>query len=273
MDAIVSFISALFSLFFILLFTLGPFILIVLVFVLAGLSNKRHTAAWGEFARGAGLVLTPGSMFKAPTVAGAYSGLSVYLYTYAQGSGKQKTTYTSMVVYIPVQSRAHLRVSREGFFTKITKAFGAQDIQIRDPAFDQAYVIKSDTPDLVIQLLTPQLRGALVAGDQNMTLTVSRGTASHTQVGILMEPRRLRYVLDTLVLAARRVVEIETPAASPQPPPAAPQQASALRPVSFCQNCGADLDWNAGMAKGAATCAYCGKATSFNLGSVPIRRG
>ncbi len=272
MDSIISLLSALFSLFFFFVIAIGPFLLIGLILLLAGLSNRRHTRAWGEFARGAGLVLTPGSMFKAPTVAGAYSGFSVYLYTYAQGSGKQKTTYTSMVVYLPMQNRAHLRISREGFFTKITKAFGAQDIQIGDPAFDQAYIIKSDTPDLVALLLTPQIRGALLQGDQNMNLTVSRGTVSYMQVGVLMDSRRLRQILDTLVLASRRVVEVETPAAAQPQQPAVQPQAAALQPVSICQNCGADISWNAGAANGLARCEYCGKEMSFRLGSVSIRR-
>jgi len=255
------------TLFVFLLTAIFPVALIVVILVLNAVFRKQQGDAWGRFARDAGLALDPGGWFKAPTVSGAYGGLNVYLYTYTQGSGKNKTTYTSMVVYIPVPHRAHVRVTREGFLSKITKAFGAQDIHLGDPAFDDAYIIKSDTPELVPELLTPAIRGAMLSGGPAMNFTVSRGTAFYNQVGVQRDPGMLRYVLDVLHMVARRVIETETTAEPPLEP------AVNLPPVSVCDNCGAELSWEADRQSGVARCEYCGKELRFRFGTIAMRRG
>ncbi len=250
---------------------LFPVALIVLVFVITRVMRKAQTNAYTQFATQRGLTMDRGGWFKNPTVAGAYRNFNMYLYTYTTGSGKNQTTWTSMVVYLPFQNVSHLRISREGFFTKITKAFGAQDIQIGDPAFDQAYIIKSDTPQFVPQILTPQLRGALLGGGSAMNVTVGGGKVSYTQQGILKDAGLLGYILDVLVGVAAQIVHVETPRAAPQVPQ---QQQPQMHPppVSVCDNCGADLTWNMTGNKGQATCSYCGKTTTFSYGHVGFRK-
>jgi hypothetical protein len=259
--------EALCSMFFVILAASFPVAMIVIVFVVAAVFRKQQADSWGRFASEAGLSLEPGGWFRAPTVSGAYRGFSVYLYTYSQGSGKSKTTYTSMVVYLPVPNRSHVRVTREGFLSKITKAFGAQDIQLGDPAFDAAYIIKSDTPEYVVDLLTPQIRGAMLGGGDVMNFTVSRGTVFYTQVGVQRDPGVLRYVLDVLAMVAGRIVEMETPM-QPAPPP---QPEIHMPPVSVCDNCGAELSWEADRSSGVATCEYCGKQMRFRFGTSALR--
>jgi hypothetical protein len=255
--------------FFFLLATMAfPLSIFVIVIVVALVFKKQQISSWSTFAQQAGLSLDQGGWFRAPTVSGAYGGFNVYLYTYTQGSGKNKTTYTSMIVYLPIAHRSHVRVTREGFLSRITKAFGAQDIQLGDPAFDAAYIIKSDTPELVPQLLTSQVRGALLSGGGSMNVTVSRGRVFYTQTGVQRDTGMLRYVLDTLVMVARTVVDVETPR---QPAPA-PQPAVNLPPVSVCDNCGADLDWTADRSTGVATCEYCGKEMRFRFGTLGVGR-
>jgi hypothetical protein len=254
--------------FFVLLFMAAPVAMIVLVFVIAGVMRNAQSKAWGGFARKAGLTLDPGGWFRAPTVSGAYGGFNVYLYTYTQGSGKNKTTYTSMIVYLPKQTNIHLRVTREGFLSKITKAFGAQDIQLGDPAFDAAYIIKSDTPPFVPEVLDSQIRGAMLSGGDIMNFTISKGRVFYTQTGVQRDDGVLRYILDVLVLVARRVVEIEAPR---QPAPA-PAPAVQLPPISVCDNCGAEIDWAADRVKAVAKCEYCGKEMTFKFGTLGFGR-
>ncbi|MBW2260449.1 MAG: hypothetical protein JRG91_00630 [Deltaproteobacteria bacterium] len=244
-----------------------PVAIIVIVVVVAVVFKRQQVSAWGSFAQEAGLSLDRGGWFRAPTVSGAYGGFNVYLYTYSQGSGKNKTTYTSMIVYLPIDHRSHVRITREGFLSKITKAFGAQDIQLGDPAFDAAYIIKSDTPQFVPHLLTPQVRGALLSGGSGMNVTVSRGRVFYNQTGVQRDQGMLRYVLDTLVMVARTVVDVETPSQPAPPPPPAVN----LPPVSVCDNCGADLDWQADRSVGVAKCEYCGKELRFRFGTLALR--
>lgn len=245
-----------------------PVGIIVLALVFAAVMRKGQGDAWSAFARKTGLVLNPGGWFKAPTVTGAYKGFNVYLYTYTQGSGKSKTTYTSLVAYLPIPNRCHVRVTREGFLSRITKAFGAQDVQVGDPAFDQAYIVKSDTPQYVQKLLTAQIRGAMLSGGDIMNVTISKGTVFYNQTGVQRNADVLRYILDVLVLVAARLVEMETPQQRPPEPPPAVH----LPPVSICDNCGADLSWEADRHKAVSTCEYCGKEHRFRFGTLSFRR-
>ena len=254
--------------FIVLLFMAMPVAMIVLVFVIAGIMRNAQSRAWGAFAQKAGLSLDPGGWFRAPTVSGAYGGFNVYLYTYTQGSGKNKTTYTSMIVYLPEETSIHLRVMREGFLSKISKAFGAQDIQLGDPAFDAAYVIKSDTPQFVPEVLSSQIRGAMLSGGDIMNFTISRGRVFYNQSGVQRDEGVLRYILDVLALVARRVVEIE----APQAPAPAPPQVVQLPPLSVCDNCGAEIDWAADRVKAVARCEYCGKEMTFKFGTLGFRK-
>jgi DNA-directed RNA polymerase subunit RPC12/RpoP len=267
-----SFMEAIFGLLITVIAFGFPFAIIFLVFFIAHLQKKAHTRSWGEFAAQAGLTIKPGGWFTNPTVTGNYKGNNVYLYTYTQGSGKNKTTYTSMVVYLPFTAIAHIRITREGFLSKITKAFGAQDIQVGDPAFDAAYIIKSDTPACVPHLLTPQVRGYMLQGGDAINVTVSRGTVFWSCVGVERNQAMLRYVLELLTMVALRIVELEMPSHRPQEQPE-PMPSLHLPPVTVCQNCGAELNWQADRSAGRAVCEYCGKEMTFKFGTVAFRRG
>jgi hypothetical protein len=247
--------------------------IVVLAFVLSYVMKQQQAKAWGELARQTGLMLRPGSWTRPPAVTGGYKGFNVYLYTYTQGSGKHKVTYTSMVVYLPFMNRAHVRVTREGFLSSITKAFGSQDIHIGDPAFDGAYVIKSDTPEYVRDLLTPEIRGMMLGGNPDINFTVARGTVFHNRQGIEKNTALLRYILDLLAAIAARIVEIEIPAhAQPPQQQAPPEPAFLPPPVTVCSNCGAELKWQADQTGGTAVCEYCGHETKFQLARAGLRR-
>jgi hypothetical protein len=198
-------------------------------------------------------------------VTGVYQDFIVSLYTYMTGSGKHSSTWTSFVVYLPFHFRnvARLRVTREGFLAGITKAFGAQDIHVGDPAFDEAYLIASDTPQFVPHILTPPIRDALLRGTQEMNVTVGDGRVYYAQRGVLTDPGVLSYVLDLLVMIAARVTEVEAPTA----PAAQPSHGAQLPPVSVCDNCGADLNWELTGSRGVANCRYCGKTLTFRYGA------
>jgi hypothetical protein len=252
-------------------FFLFPVGIIVLVFVFAAFQKSAHKKAWEEFARKFGLALKPGGWFQNPSVSGTYKNLNVYLYTYTQGSGKSKTTYTSMVVYLPITNRSHLRISPEGLLSKITKAFGAQDIPIGDPAFDAAFIIKSDTPELVPHILTPAIRGTMLRGrGGNVNVTVSAGTVSFTRVGIERDQNTLHYLIELLVMVGQRVVEIEQPRYVPPQQPA--PESLHLPPVTICENCGAEMKWEADRTSGTASCEFCGRQLHFKFANVGLRK-
>lgn len=56
-----------------------------------------------------------------------------------------------------------LRVFREGFFASIRKAFGAQDINLGEPRFDDEFVIQGSPEPWVRQTLGPEARRRVMA--------------------------------------------------------------------------------------------------------------
>lgn len=69
-------------------------------------------------------------------------------------------------------------------------------------------------------------------------------------------------------MVARQVVDVEAPAPPPAPPPAVH-----MPPVSVCDNCDADLTWQADGSSGLARCEYCGKEMRFRFRTVALGRG
>ena len=248
----------------ILLFLAFPVGIIVLALVISAMAKQAHANAWGAFARQVGLTLNYSGWRSSPTVTGSYRGYQVYLYTYTSGSGKNKTTYTSFIAYTGIGNRSHLQISKEGFLSKIGKALGFQDIQVGDQAFDEAFIVKSSTPELIPYILTPQIRQTMVQGSHYLNLRIAQGSVIFNTVGLEKNGENLRYILEFLVMVAHRVVEVEAPRLTPQ----AQQEAAAQQfmPISMCQECGGELEWKAIGSTSVMTCPWCGVSMTFKMG-------
>jgi hypothetical protein len=266
METIIGFLT-------VLLFLAFPVGIIVLAFVISIMAKQALASAWGAFARQAGLTLNYTGWRSSPSVTGSYKGHNVYLYTYTQGSGKNKTTYTSFIAYTGIANRAQLRVSKEGFLSKIGKALGFQDIQVGDREFDEAFIVKSATPDLLPHILTPQIRRTMVQGKHYLNLSISQGSVIFSMVGIEKNIENLRYILEFLVMVAQRVIEVEAPQQTWQArQEAAAQAARQFIPISMCQNCGGELEWQVSGASGIMKCPYCGMTMTFKMGGGAFSR-
>jgi hypothetical protein len=62
---------------------------------------------------------------------------------------------------IPTPALFQLQVYKEGFFSSLGKSLGGQDLEIGDAAFDKAFIIKSNSEEVMRDLLSTPMRAAI----------------------------------------------------------------------------------------------------------------
>ena len=74
------------------------------------------------------------------------------------GGSKNRSPYTRIRVHVG-RSPGILHILEQSFGQEFLKFFGTQDLEIGDPEFDRAYVIKATPRSLARSLFTPERRG------------------------------------------------------------------------------------------------------------------
>lgn len=128
---------------------------VMIIVIVVGISqSKQATEAWSSAARSLGLTLDPGGAFRRRNLSGIHRDNHVQVDTFSRGSGKSSTTYTRYRIRYPKPLGLGLQLTQEGFFTGVSKAFGAQDIEVGDAGFDQSVLIKGNNPQAITRFLT-----------------------------------------------------------------------------------------------------------------------
>lgn len=130
----------------------------VVVFVVVVALGKAHSQkvneTWSVVAQDLHLSHDPGGAFRGRTLSGRLRDNDVLVDTFTRSSGKSSTTYTRYRIRYPHALGLGLKLAREGFLSGVSKAFGAQDIQVGDATFDQGVMVKGDDPAAVRHFLT-----------------------------------------------------------------------------------------------------------------------
>jgi hypothetical protein len=124
-----------------------------------GVWRSRATdREWAAAAAALGARFSGRGLFAHRRIQGRIRDLPFAFETYTRGSGKNSKTCTRLRVHYAEPLGLDLKITREGFWGAVTKFFGAQDIQVSDPAFDSLAIIKGRDPARVRGLLTPARR-------------------------------------------------------------------------------------------------------------------
>ncbi len=190
----------------------GIFVFFVFVAIIAlvgfgAAQSKRTTESWQRAARKMRLSYVHGGVFSSRSITGRMGGLFVTIDTFTKSSGsgnnRSSTTYTRFVVLFPRSLGLGMRLSREGFFTGITKFFGAQDITVGDGGFDSDILVKSRNAARVRKFLTParrvRIRRLLTT---HKSATIDDSGVRYNHVGLIRDPMRLESTLKALVRVA-----------------------------------------------------------------------
>ncbi len=142
------------------------FLVIVVVIIAVSLrfakkSRERRAAVLYQVAERFGGQVTPGGWASQPSLSFSHAGQPVQLTYYSTG-GKNPTLYTRLFVDLGgIGPELKVHVYPEGFFSRVGKVLGSQDIQLGDPAFDEAFMIKGSDEAKVKLFLTEQVKNAL----------------------------------------------------------------------------------------------------------------
>lgn len=99
---------------------------------------------WKKLAEETDGTFTEGYSWNSDFTTIKYKNRQIVLDNYTLWSGKYSSEITRVITPIQLKSNFKFEIYREGFIRKIEKLFGAQDIEIGNPNFDKAFIIKSN---------------------------------------------------------------------------------------------------------------------------------
>jgi hypothetical protein len=131
--------------------------------LLRKLFGPFKTDVWKQFADEIGGRYVDSGFFRTDKVVAHAGPWTVTLDTFSDG-GETPTTYTRLRAPFVNADGLHFTVYRNHLFTGLAKALGFQDIEIGDPSFDDAFVIKGNNEPQVKRLFAnPAIRELLHA--------------------------------------------------------------------------------------------------------------
>jgi hypothetical protein len=185
----------------------GFVILVVLVIVAIAITAgrrymRRIAAAWGDAATVLGLQFEQPRLGR-PRLSGTIGRMDVEVDVHMRRSGDSNQAYTRYRISWP-SIGFDFRLTRQTGLSRIGRFFGAQDIEVGDPGFDDAFVVKTDSEDRLRALLGPGARGVLV-----------RTGAAYPGVefgddSVEYEKRHLETSTDVIISTVRRLVDAAT---------------------------------------------------------------
>jgi hypothetical protein len=146
---------------------IGVFFVIFIVAAVIGVivwgaaHQKKVRENWLRFAQQHSLSVQGAP--NRPFIQGWMGSTYVTLNTDVRGSGKNRTTYTQYHASVNSPMPSGLVMHKEGFFSKVGKVLGGQDVQIGDAAIDGAFIIKGNDVNGIHTLLrNPHVKKALL---------------------------------------------------------------------------------------------------------------
>jgi hypothetical protein len=145
----------------------------------------------------------------------------VTLDTYTVHTGHAHFTYTRMRAPYVNPEGLRFTVYRKGLFSELGKLLGMQDIEVGDPEFDEAFIVKGTDEAKVRELFAdPEVRSLLTAQPQiRLEVKDSEGWFGpsfpedvdelHFQVvGVIKEADRLKALFDLFAAVLDRLCRI-----------------------------------------------------------------
>jgi hypothetical protein len=148
--------------------------------------RRKHSDAWREIARRAGLTFhAPGWLLGRPTLSGNWHGRSLRVYTITRGTpGSTGSTRTNMYIEMSVQLPAnhHLELSERNFFSQLGRT--GTEIPSGDVEFDQRFVARGEPADFVRQLLTASELRRLLLQARYVNIQASGEVIRYSQLNV-----------------------------------------------------------------------------------------
>ena len=187
----------------------GFFALFAIAAVVAAIRSiqviQRRNLAWQRAAKQLGITLKAstglGGLGSRPSMEGRIRGLAVKIDLVSHND----STFTRYRVRFP-PLRLALGIKRQTFFRSLGTKLGLTDIEIGDPVFDEAVVVKGDLPPRVTEFLTPARRLAIRAlFEAYPGASISDNQIEVKVKGFEQDPARLVGVLNRILSTATAI--------------------------------------------------------------------
>jgi hypothetical protein len=130
------------------------------------------SAAWSAFAERNDGTVELDKKDRVKAVRFEHAGWPILVDRYTVSTGQSTVTYTRAGAGFRAQTPFRCKVWKEGFFSRIGKKLGMQDMVVGNPVLDRDFVIQSDSPGLARSLLAGSRVGELLLRDPKLQYTV-----------------------------------------------------------------------------------------------------
>lgn len=129
-----------------------------------GLFGPSKDEVWRQLGEEAGAEFVEGGFWKGSKVQAHVEPWTVTLDTYTVHSGHAHITYTRMRAPYVNPEGLRFTVYRKGLFSELGKLLGMQDVEVGDPEFDEAFIVKGTDESRVRELFAdPEVRSLLLS--------------------------------------------------------------------------------------------------------------
>ena len=176
---------------------------------------------WQRLAQEIGADFVKGGLWKGNKVQVHAKPWTITLDSYAVHTQHSHIEYTRMRAPYVNPEGFRFTIYRKGFFSDMGKALGMQDIEVGDPAFDDAFIIKGTDEVKVVNLFADARIRQLIQGQPEIRLEVkdSEGWFGpafpidvdelHFQVvGIIKDVPRLKALFDLFAAVLDKLCKI-----------------------------------------------------------------
>lgn len=176
---------------------------------------------WRQLCQEIGAKFVEGGAWKGNKVQAIVGPWTVTLDTYTVSSQDSQVTYTRMRAPYVNPEGFRFTIYRKSIFSGLGKMLGMQDIEIGDPEFDEAFIIKGNNEPRVQHFFADRALRALVQAQPTIRLDVkdSEGWFGpqfpdnvdelHFQVvGVLTDVERLKSLFDLFAAVLEQLCKI-----------------------------------------------------------------
>jgi len=148
--------------------------------------RRKHTDAWREVARRAGLTLNePRRILGRPTLTGEWHGHAVRVYTRTSGAagvGNGPSTYMHIEMAARLPAGHSFSISERNFFDQLGRA--GEKIPTNDAEFDQRFVARGNPPEFVRALLADSGLRRLLSQARYVDIQTIEGHLRYRQLNV-----------------------------------------------------------------------------------------
>src|SRR4051812_21199842 len=119
---------------------------------------------WQQLCQELGAEFVEGGFWKGKKVQAHVGPWTITLDSHTESSGESSVTYTRIRAPYVNPEGFRFTIYRKGFFSELGKLLGMQDIEVGDPEFDEAFIVKgTDEPGVVTLFSDREIRRMIQA--------------------------------------------------------------------------------------------------------------